>query len=135
MSRISKVFITVMIMSLSLNAMSAGKERGKHRKMGIMKELDLSAEQRKELKEFRKSSKESKKTTRAEIKSLREQMKKSFQSNASESSLKSMHEKLKTLRSNMADFRFNKMLKIRSILTPDQRAKFYELRSKRKKQK
>jgi Spy/CpxP family protein refolding chaperone len=128
-SMFSKSLMLVFILSLSSSALAQGKRGGGKRIGKILKQLDLSAEQKEQFKKFRQASKSDRKSKRTEVKSLRAEMKKSFQTNASDSSLKSLHQKLKALRGEMADFRFNKMLKIRSILTSDQRTKFYQLRA------
>jgi Spy/CpxP family protein refolding chaperone len=132
-STFSKSLMAIFILTLSTSSFAEGKRRGGAKRVGkILKQLELTQEQKEQFKKFRQETKTNRKSKREEIKSLRAEMKKSFQSDASESSLRSLHEKLKNLRSQMADFRFNKMIKIRSILTTEQRAKFNQLRAEQK---
>ena len=132
----SKSLIAICILSLSTSSFAQGKKRGGGKRKGkILKQLDLTSEQKDQFKKFRQENKTNRKAKREQIKSLRAEMKKSFQSDASESSLRTLHAKLKGLRSQMADSRFNKMLKIRSVLTPEQRTKFYQLRAEKKQRR
>jgi Spy/CpxP family protein refolding chaperone len=62
-------------------------------------------------------------------------MKGAFKSNANESKLRSIHSKIQSYRNQMSDLRFEKLLKVRSILTAEQRAKFDELKAQMKEKR
>ncbi|MDB2447045.1 Spy/CpxP family protein refolding chaperone [bacterium] len=108
-----------------------GKRGGKHGgKKGFMKKLkalNLSAEQLEQLKAIKKekkSSKEAHKASRQEMKNLKEKLRLALKGSQSQSEVKAINDEIKKLHSKRQDERFNMMLKIREILTPEQRAKF-----------
>lgn len=113
---------------------SRGEGRGGFGK--ILKQLELTDDQKEALKASRKAhkaeNKDSKTNSREELKGLRNELKAKFASDASESELRSLHTKIKTLRSAKAEKRFGKMMNIRKILTVEQRKKFQELQGQRK---
>lgn len=138
-----KKLTVLTIMSLMITNVSwakKGPRDGGFRK--ILKELNLTQEQKDKLKTMRKANKVDHKKVRAEMKANREKMKAAFTSDASADELKKLHETIKKFKMDKMDQRFNKMLEIRSVLTKEQRVKFQELqeknqsnrRSKRKKQ-
>ncbi len=106
----------------------AGKGMGKGGFMKILKQLELTDEQKSKLKEIRKAHKEDKGSGKEEIIKLRESMKEKFVSNASEAELRTIHNQMKSFRSERNEKRFSKLMKIRNVLTPEQRKKFQELR-------
>jgi len=98
------------------------------RKNGVMKkvkELDLSEEQKKQLKaikEKKKARKETKKANRNKIKDLRLQLQAGFKSSKSSSELRSIHKQIKAIHTQLQEERFETLLEIREVLTPEQRA-------------
>lgn len=135
-----KLALMMMVTLFALNTAYAKSERkGKGKGFGkIFKELGLSDEQKEKIKSFRLEGKKSKanhKESKEKIKALREKMKASFASSASESELKALHTELTGLRSQQNNERFEKMLKIRSVLTPEQRVKFQELKGNKREGK
>lgn len=107
-------------------------KRGGGKGMGkILKQLDLSDEQKEKLKAHRETN-QGNKELRKQVKELREKMKASFDSNASDTELRRVHSELKSIRSQIADKRFEKMLFIRSILTTDQWRKLQAMKEQRK---
>lgn len=94
----------------------------------IMAQLNLSEEQKTQLKEMRKENKKMPKANGKSMKEAREKMKEKFASNAPESELRALHEEISKLKAEKADKRFNRLMKMRNILTLEQRAKFQELR-------
>ena len=130
--------IAVLTMLLAFEANAFGSEkRGRHGERGrgmakMLKQLELTKEQKEKLKDHRENNKGSKKELRSKIKATKEKMKNAFKSNASDSELRSIHNEIKNLKSEMADARFEKMLFIRGVLTKDQRAKLDEMKEKRR---
>lgn len=92
--------------------------------MKMVKELDLSAEQKEKLKTERQKNQTTMKALRDSQKAAREKLRAGFQSNASNEELKNLHKEVQTSMTALMDARFNNMLSIREILTPEQRAKF-----------
>lgn len=125
----------LLALSLTLFAINTAHAKGDRKRGKVFKELGLSSEQMDKVKSLRKEDKGSGKEIRKSIKEKREQIKKAFASSASDSDLRALHEDIKKLRLQKDDARFEKMLKIRSILTPEQRVKFQELKSKNRSRK
>lgn len=126
------------IIALFFAQAEAGKHgrHGKgHRMMKHLEALDLSEDQKTKLGEIREHSKEKKQVIKKKVRAAREQLQKAFFEDRSESELKSLREVVKSARSEMGDHRFEKILAIRKILTPEQRKKFHELRADHKKLK
>ena len=115
-------------------------ERGMRRRgpriQKIFKELNLTKEQKEKLKKQRKEELKKRSKTEKEIHEARQEMQNSFASTKSNKYLKKLHQKFQNLRNKMADLRFEKTMKLRSILTLEQRKKFTEImKPKRNKQK
>lgn len=89
-----------------------------------LKSLDLSEEQKTKLKDLRKSATEAHKEVRTALKDGRKAMEDLMKSDAKKEEILSKFEALQTLRNKMARARFEMMLAIRDILTPEQRQKF-----------
>lgn len=129
----------LLILALTLFAINTGyakevRKRGKgHSK--IFKELGLSEDQMIKVKALRKEDRGLNKEVKRTIRANREKMKEVFASGSSDSELRTLHKEMKTLRNQRDDKKFEKMLKIRSILTPEQRVKFQKLKSKRRQGK
>jgi len=98
---------------------------------GIMKELNLSEDQKHKLKELRenKPQRNNLKDERKEFFSL------IFSDSESESSLRAKFEDLQKQKAENAKLRFEQMLKMRAILTSEQRAKFKTLIGEKMKER
>lgn len=122
----------ILLLGVFLNPIASmareGKDHGGMKE--IMKQLDLTDEQKEKLKSLREENKKMEKGDKGEIKELWKQMEEKFGTSASESELRTLHDKMKSLRTQKADNRFNRLMKIRNILTVEQRKKFQELRKK-----
>ena len=130
------ITILTLLLAFEANAFGANK-RGRHGERGkgmakMLKQLDLTDEQKVKLKDHRESNKDNKKELRSKIKASKEKMKNAFKSNASDSELRNIHNEIKNLKSEMADARFEKMLFIRGVLTKEQRAKLDKMKEKRR---
>jgi len=101
----------------------------------IFKKLDLTDEQKKSLETMRKEQGDSMKALRQKKKTLRESMDSALIGDASEAKLRGIHSELTTLQTQIKTKRFEKMLKIRNILSPEQRKTFFEMKKKMKKGK
>lgn len=112
-----------------------GKKGGRRHRRGQrwMKELNLTDEQSEKIKEIRRSHRERVKSAREEMKATREALQSTMQSGASNSELKSKHEAKINARNKFERSRFDQMLEIRSVLTPEQRKKFKGMRGEMRK--
>ena len=98
-------------------------------------ELGLSEDQQKQLKAHRESHRTETKEIFEKMKAKREALRTELEKpNFSESAVKGLNDELKTLHNRMADQRLAGILAVRKILTPEQYAKFVQLREERMKE-
>lgn len=106
--------------------------RGKGGMKKIFQQLNLSSEQQERIKAIRQESKESNSSLHQEMMQAKEEMNKLMAtSNTSDSELRQQHEKIQSLKQQLGNKRFETMLKIRQVLTPEQRTKMAELTQQR----
>lgn len=115
------------LVGMTQNANARGKRGGQGK---VMKELNLSKDQKKQMKALKKGKKESMKAQRTKMKELRKSMHEAMKNNASESDLRGKHKALHDAKRSMADARLENMLAVRKILNDEQRKKFHELKAK-----
>ncbi len=128
--------MTVVLLVVGTASLAEAKRRGGDFKDKIFKQLDLTEEQTKKLDELKTNQKDNMKQLRENKKSISTKFKEALASDASESELRDLHNQKMTLKKQIADARFEKMIAVRKILTPEQRTKFQDLmkehRGKRK---
>lgn len=94
----------------------------------LKEELNLTSEQKKQLKSMKsKLGKDSMKKKHAEMAKAYKDLEMALQSEASDDDIREKFNNLQKLQEDFARTRFEKILFIRSILTPEQRAKFNSL--------
>jgi len=121
------VLATLPFLAFSFDAEARGRGGKMNREGGpaeMMKELNLSAEQREKLVEIRKANRAKMETLRDKMNDFHKKMEEALQSNASADEARKLHKEYRPLRQEMEDQRFEQILKVREILTPDQRKKF-----------
>ncbi len=127
------VLITILLgLSVISQPLMAKPGKGHFKKM--MKKLELTAEQKEKMKDLRKNNPDMK-AKRAEMREVRKKFKEALGSDASKGELTKLHNELQSKKTEIAKIRFEKMLSIREILTPEQRKIFQEMRQKRGKKK
>lgn len=132
----SKLPVFVLLSLFLINPQTSfAKKEGKGHMKEILSQLNLSDEQKEQLKAARKENKKLGKGQKEEIKKLWQQMKDKFGTAASESEMRSLHNKLMSLKSEKREKRFNRIMKIRNILNVEQRKKFQQLRMAKRKGK
>lgn len=99
-----------------------GHEYGRKPRKDLMKDLNLSSEQQAKIKAIRDQNKQETQGLRDQLKTLHQKMQ-SLGVNATDDQLRQHYEQVKNLRQQLADKKFEEMLAIRKILTPEQRAK------------
>ena len=112
-----------------------GKHGGKHMKK-VLSQLDLTADQKTQIKSLHEGERQNHKQAKEQMKKDKEAFKAAMSdSSVSDSKLKEMHEAL--INSKIAKMRskFDKALKIRSVLTSEQQVKFRALMKEHKKNK
>lgn len=96
-------------------------------------QLNLTEEQKQQLKENKASHREKNKSSFEQAKSYREAMKNELMKPELDmSKIYEIHSQLKTLHAQMADDRLSSILEVRKILTPEQFSKFISLMEERR---
>ncbi len=109
------------------------KEEYKQRRQErFRQELNLTPEQAAEIDQIREQGKQAKEAQREAKQEAREKMQTLMAGDASDDELRAQHRVLQDLRREMGDARFENKLKIRQVLTPEQRTKMVELKKERK---
>lgn len=112
------------------------RHRGGGKMMRMMKELDLTEEQRNKIKQLREANKVGDpKIEREEVKKLKTKLKEEMKGNGSKESILSLFDQIQTAMNAKKRRRLEMVLSIREILTPEQREKFQQIRQKRKGKK
>ncbi len=124
--------LIAILLGLSLISQPSLAKPGKGHFKRMMKKLELTAEQKEKMKELRKNNPDMK-AKRAEMREVRKKFKEALGSDASKVELTKLHNELQSKKTEIAKIRFEKMLSIREILTPEQRKLFQEMRQKRGK--
>ena len=95
----------------------------------IFDELGLSEDQRKQLKEYKASRREEGKEMHQQIKAKKEQLQEELQkSDFNEAQVRQIHQEIKALKDKVEDQRLESILRVRSVLTPEQYGKFKEMK-------
>ena len=110
-----------MISPLSFASKNHGAERGYKDGKGWLKKMDLSESQLNEIKAIKESGKSNMKTQREAIKKEKEALKVLIKGPASNSKVRSQHNKIQKLKRSLEDKRFDNFLKIRKIVPVDKR--------------
>lgn len=92
-----------------------------------IEELDLSPEQSERIQAIREESRQAMEPLREQLRQAREQLQSQIASGDSTDQLRQQHEQVQTLHQQLGDQRFETMLAIRQVLTPEQRAQMAEL--------
>jgi periplasmic protein CpxP/Spy len=91
-------------------------------------QLNLSADQKAQIKQIRDQAKSDSQSLRQQMRTAFEKQQSLMAGNASDDQIRQQHREVQALRQQAADRRFDTMLKIRQILTPEQRAKAAQMR-------
>lgn len=119
--------LTVLLLGLNANADSHFGKDGKDKAFSfrkMKKELNLTPAQVEQLKSFKKEAKDQLKAKKEAMKEARKGLETTLKSNSSEEAIRTKFSELQAKQDEFSKARFEMVLKIRSILTPEQRAKF-----------
>lgn len=97
----------------------------------ILQQLDLTSEQSQQIEAIQEQSKTAGETLHEQMQTQKQQMRSLFDSDATPEQLTQQHQQLQNLRQQFGDNRFETMLQVREILTPEQRAEMAELMSQK----
>jgi len=126
-------FLVLSALSLSLLATSAVRAEGpaggggRSELHAIFAQLGLSADQKAALKSLRQQRAEQEKGNRQELREAKRAFEAAMTGNASDEQLRAAHDALSKKREEFAARRFEDLLSVRQILTPEQRNKFNTL--------
>ena len=101
-----------------------GKRRGMNR---LFEQLELSDEQSQQIEAIRDESQTENKALYQQIQTISQEMRSLLASDANTEQLQQQHQQLQNLRQQLGDRRFQTMLDIREVLTPEQQAEWGEL--------
>lgn len=134
-SSIKKLLIVFIVAALSFGnafAMRGGKGMGQ---MKMLEQLDLTDTQKEALTNIREGNRSKFKEMHSKKRELKEKLREGFQSDLSVSELRKLHKEMQSISQILGDLRFENQMKIREILTKEQRKKFHELKQSRKGQR
>lgn len=115
----------LLVGALALPAAEAlARKREGGQRGGMMKELNLTAEQKQKMQELRSGDREKMQNKRKEMQAARDALDAAMKGNASEKEIWGKFDDLQKVQAKFAKERFEKVMEIRSLLTPEQRAKF-----------
>ncbi|MEW6054970.1 MAG: Spy/CpxP family protein refolding chaperone [Bdellovibrionota bacterium] len=97
-----------------------------------LKQLNLNEEQKKKLQDIRKEARSDRKDQRESLKTSHEELKKKMASDASEDELRKQFSEIQAKRAELQKGRFERMLKVRAVMTPEQRKQLMEIAEKQK---
>ncbi len=98
---------------------------------GWLKDLNLTPDQMQKIRAIRSRYKDQLSQQRQAVQQAQKELKTLMVGNTSDDQIRQKYEQLKPLRQNLADTRFNSLLEIRDVLTPEQRQKFVDRFNKR----
>jgi periplasmic protein CpxP/Spy len=107
------------------------KEMRKNRMERMVQELGLTQDQQTRIQAIRENAKNDKNPQRQQLRAEMENLRSLIAKSASTSELRQQHNKIKALRDQMGDQRFESMLQVYEVLTPEQRTKFAEMMQRR----
>ncbi len=97
----------------------------------LLEQLDLTPEQSQQMEAIKEKSRTEKETLRQQMQTNHQEMRSLFTSDSTPEQLREQHEQLQALHQQLANNRFETMLQIREILTPEQRTQMAELMAQR----
>lgn len=108
------------------------RERINERRQQLQRELNLTSEQSEKIRDIRAQAKEDMQSVHENLKEQREAMRSLLTSNANPNRLRQQHQKIQDLKESIDDQRFETMLEVREVLTPEQRSQMSELMLQRR---
>lgn len=108
------------------------EEFKQRRREQFRQQLNLSSDQAAEIDQIREQNKQDKQAKREAYRAAKDKMQTLMASDATDDELREQHRVIQDLRRDMGEARFETKLKIRQVLTPEQRTKMAELKKQRK---
>ncbi|MGB3692392.1 MAG: Spy/CpxP family protein refolding chaperone [Spirulinaceae cyanobacterium] len=117
---------------IAQNPQGENKSRNSENGPPWLQELNLTTEQSERIKAIHQESKESSQGLREQMKAAKEQMQTLMANGASSQQLQQQHQQMQSLHQQLSDRRFEVMLKVNEVLTPEQRSQLAQLKEQRR---
>lgn len=104
-----------------------GRRHGGEGIKKLTEKLDLTDEQSTQIEAIHEKYSQQNQQSRQELQQAREKMRSLLTSNATPNQLRQQHQEMQDLRQQLGNSRFESMLEVREILTPEQRQKMAEM--------
>jgi Spy/CpxP family protein refolding chaperone len=116
------------VTQLAQNNFRQAKRRGRYGGMKkVIEQLNLTPEQSQQIDAIHEQFRSDNETLYQEMRTNHQEMRSLLASDASEEQLRQQHQKNQSLRQQLGNNRFETMLQVRKILTPEQRTQMAEL--------
>ncbi|MER3434769.1 MAG: Spy protein [Leptolyngbya sp. ERB_1_1] len=100
--------------------------------MGLMRELNLSADQMTKIQQIRTRYRDELQNDREAARKAQQELRTLMAGTATDDQIREKYRQVKDLRAKAADAQFNSMLEIRNVLNPEQRQKFADRMEKQR---
>lgn len=128
--------IAITLILAAVFIFSGQTEARKHARKGhmskMMKELNLTADQQQKVKKIKSEFKGKIKPLKTKMKAMHAKVEKLFVDGTDEA-LRTEHKNVVEFKPQIHAVKFEKMMAIRALLTPEQRKKFFEMKHKKHK--
>lgn len=101
----------------------------------MLEQLNLTPEQSQQIETIETESRTQNETLHQEMQAIHDEMRSLLASDTSVEQLREQHQKMQDLHQQFGDNRFETMLQIREVLTPEQRSQMAELMEQRRGEK
>ncbi len=129
-----KILVISMMVAFPMNSFAKGGG-GKHIKK-VLEQLNLTADQQTKIKSIHEGDKQAHKQSKDQMRKNKEEFKRAMSdATVSELKLKELHESMISAKVAKMRSKFEKSLKVRAILSPEQQVKFRELMKEHKGKK
>lgn len=110
-----------------------GKRMGRGEGMSkMLEQLNLTPEQSEQIETIKTESRDQNDALHQDMETIREEMRSLLASDASVEQLRQQHQRMQELHQKLSDNRFETMLQIREVLTPEQRSQMADLMSEKR---
>lgn len=94
--------------------------------------LNLTPEQRQKINSIRSQNRDQMRSLMTELRQARQRFSQLLSSNASDAEIRQQRQRVESLSQRLRDARFDSMLQVRSVLTPQQRQELAQMREQRR---
>jgi periplasmic protein CpxP/Spy len=108
------------------------RERRARRADNLLEQLNLTDAQKRQIAAIRQKYQGQMKQLREALRSDRQELESLMAGNATNEQIRTKHQEIERSRQKLSDLRFQSLLEMRQVLTPDQRSKFARLMQERR---